>query len=99
MVKYSRYGSSDRMLVGVRSKSRPSFAGVHIFLSVPNLVAPAAPRGISMQARRIPGLAASVLRNGVIAGNMASNIGNARVAPAPRRTVRREIFFFVMNIL
>src|SRR5260370_41480441 len=50
-----------------------------------------------MQARRVFGDAA-VLDNGVCAGTIESSSGNASDAPQPRRTVRREICFLVMNM-
>jgi hypothetical protein len=46
--------------------------------------------------RRTP--AASVCANDVAAGSIASSSGNAMVAPAPRRKVRRGRLFLVMNI-
>src|SRR5262249_23320570 len=42
---------------------------------------------------------AAVCDSAVRAGNIASNNGSARTAPAPRKIARREIAFFVMNIL
>src|SRR5262249_4859492 len=56
-----------------------------------------APCTISIAQRRVLPTAA-VLRRGVWAGTMASRNGNARVAPIPRRTVRREMCFFSINI-
>src|SRR5215467_702814 len=41
---------------------------------------------------------AAVLLSGVCAGSIDSSNGNARVTPVPRRNVRRERDFFVMNI-
>src|SRR6516164_6577637 len=42
--------------------------------------------------------AAAVFEIGVCAGTIESSNGNARVTPAPLRTVRRERCFLVMNI-
>ena len=42
---------------------------------------------------------AAVCASAVAAGTIASSNGSASAAPAPRRTVRREIFFLVMNIV
>src|SRR5258708_30551940 len=50
-----------------------------------------------MQARRVFGDAA-VLDNGVCAGTIESSSGNASDAPTPRRTVRREMCFLVINM-
>src|SRR5688572_18706832 len=52
---------------------------------------------MKMAPKRFNGLAA-VCAMAVIAGTMASNNGSARVAPTPRRTVRRDIDFLVMNM-
>src|SRR6478672_647556 len=41
---------------------------------------------------------AAVLLSGVCAGNIDSSNGNAIVTPVPRRNVRRERDFYVMNI-
>jgi len=41
---------------------------------------------------------AAVFRWAVAAGTIASRNGNATVAPSPRRTVRRERCFLVMNM-
>ncbi len=70
-----------------------------MFFSWPYVVLPAEPWTISRQARRTLGFPASVRRAGVIAGNMDSRNGRVIVAPMPRSIVRREICFFVMNIL
>src|SRR5438876_11656161 len=51
-----------------------------------------------MQVSRLFGFAA-VLPSGVCAGTMDSRKGNAIVTPAPRRNVRRDRCFFVMNIV
>src|SRR5580704_10301018 len=50
-----------------------------------------------MHARRVRG-AAGVLLTGVCAGAIASRNGNATDTPSPRRTVRRERYFFVISI-
>ena len=50
-----------------------------------------------MHPRRVFGLAAVFLK-GVCAGNMDSRKGNAIVTPAPRKNVRRQRCFFVMNM-
>src|SRR5579864_5322110 len=50
-----------------------------------------------MHARRVfP--AAAVLATGVCAGTIESSSGSAKDTPMPRRTVRRERCFLVMNI-
>src|SRR5438552_7817141 len=51
-----------------------------------------------MHVNRLFGFAA-VLLSGVCAGAMDSRKGKAMVTPAPRRNVRRERCFFVMNIM
>src|SRR5437867_6282848 len=51
-----------------------------------------------MHVSRLFGFAA-VLLSGVCAGTMDSRNGNAIVTPAPRRNVRRERCFLVMNIV
>src|SRR5689334_8724221 len=83
--------------MGVISKSRPSAAGVHRCLSVPYFVLPAPPCTISIPVKRLFG-AAAVLRWGVCAGTIDSRKGSATAAPMPRSIVRRERFFFVINI-
>src|ERR1700733_12689830 len=65
---------------------------------MPSMVLPAEPCTISIAAKRVRGVAA-VLRSGVCAGTMESSNGSATVAPKPRRTVRREMCFLVMNIV
>src|SRR5579864_1085452 len=42
--------------------------------------------------------AAAVLLKGVCAGTIESSRGSASATPAPRRTVRRDMYFLVMNI-
>src|SRR5260370_1102347 len=61
------------------------------------VVLPAAPCTISMAARRVFG-AAVVLLKGVWAGSIASSNGSTTDPPSPRRTMRRERCFFVINI-
>src|ERR1700689_5592772 len=56
------------------------------------------PWGTKQPRKRGLGVAA-VWARAVEAGIMASRRGSARVAPAPRRTVRREMCFLVMNII
>src|SRR5258706_14847054 len=51
-----------------------------------------------MHVSRLFGFAA-VLLNGVCAGTIDSKNGNATVTPAPRRNVRRERCFFVINMV
>src|SRR5205814_1813811 len=51
-----------------------------------------------MAPNRVRALAA-VCRNGVAAGTIDSRKGRAIVTPAPRRNVRRERYFFVMNMI
>src|SRR5437762_6058333 len=60
-------------------------------------VLPAAPCTISMATRRAFGVA-TVRRNGVCAGTIESSQGSASETPQPRRNVRRERYFLVMNI-
>src|SRR5580658_2455699 len=55
------------------------------------------PWGTKQPTKRGLGVAA-VWASAVEAGIIASRSGSARVAPAPRRTVRREMCFLVMNI-
>src|SRR5262245_44192641 len=50
-----------------------------------------------MQPSRVLGMAAVFFR-GVCAGTIDSRNGNATVTPAPRKNVRRERCFLVMNI-
>src|SRR3984957_15539362 len=57
----------------------------------------AAPWGTKMPVKRVFGFAA-VLLSKVCAGIMESSNGNASATPAPRRSVRREMCFLVMNI-
>src|SRR5579864_2477601 len=57
----------------------------------------AAPCGTKIPVKRVFGLAA-VLRNRVCAGIMESSSGKAKATPAPRKTVRRDMCFLVMNI-
>ena len=55
------------------------------------------PCGTKQPTNRGFGLAA-VCASAVAAGIMASRNGSASVAPAPRRTVRREMCFLVINM-
>ena len=50
-----------------------------------------------MHPRRVFGVAA-VCASAVPAGTIDSSSGSASVTPAPRRNVRRERCFFVMNV-
>src|SRR5262245_42225588 len=78
----SRNGASG-WRIGVSAKSSPSVAGVHLSIMIP--------WGTSMNesrfGRAVSGAAATH------AGIIASSIGSARVAPAPRSTARREMAF------
>src|SRR5215213_10186870 len=65
---------------GVSSKSAPSFAGVHLSIMMPF--------GTSMNDRRIGRTVSGAAT--ASAGIIASSIGNASAAPAPRSTARRE---------
>src|SRR5215813_4599061 len=56
------------------------------------------PCGLKMPTNRGTFAAASALAEGTKAGNIESSNGSANVTPAPRRNVRREMCFFVMNI-
>src|SRR5262245_34156332 len=91
---WSRKGSSDDKAPGLRSKAVPTAAGDQKFLPRPNWVAPAEPWTISMADRRTLRAAAVFAKAGV----MASSHGNATVTPSPRRTVRRDMCFFVIII-
>src|SRR5262245_1460768 len=84
-------------MIGVNSKSLPSLAGIRRFVSVPYIVLPADPWTTSTQASRVRE-AAAVWRSGVIAGTIDSRNGNPTTAPMPRRTVRREICLFAINM-
>src|SRR5688572_24058291 len=55
------------------------------------------PCGTKQPTKRCFGLAA-VWASSVAAGTIASSKGSASVAPAPRRTVRREMCFLVRNM-
>src|SRR5215469_1370462 len=55
------------------------------------------PWGTKIPVKRVFGTAA-VLARGVCAGIIESSSGSARATPAPRRTVRRDMCFFVRNI-
>ena len=56
------------------------------------------PLGTYISPKRLAGLAL-VFAIADRAGTMLSRSGSATAAPRPRKTVRREIVFFVMNIL
>src|SRR5580658_8733061 len=77
----SRNGASGSR-IGVKAKSAPSVAGVHLSIMMP--------LGTSMKAMRT-GRAVAVAKAGV----MASSTGKASAAPVPRRKVRRGIDFLV----
>src|SRR6266567_7123075 len=79
--------ASSGLRVGVISQSVPSVLGVHSWFKL-NM-----PLGTSKNAMRI-GFAASTANAGVI----ASNMGRASVAPAPRRNVRRGMDFLRITI-
>src|SRR6059058_1421644 len=80
--------ASIGLRVGVISQPVPSVLGVH------SLFKSKMPFGTSMNAMRIGRLASTAK-----AGVMASSMGNATAAPAPRRNVRRGIDFLRINIL
>src|SRR5216684_1340773 len=79
--------ASSGLRVGVISQSVPSVLGVHSWFKL-NM-----PFGTSKNAIRI-GFAASTANAGVI----ASNMGRASVAPAPRKNVRRGMDFLRITI-
>src|SRR5438105_705106 len=56
------------------------------------------PCGTKIPVKRVFGTAA-VWASRVWAGTIESNSGSAKATPAPRRTARREMCFFVMNIV
>src|ERR1700680_1630505 len=56
------------------------------------------PWGTKQPTNRGFGLAA-VCANATPAGTIASRSGSASAAPAPRRTVRRDMCFFVINVI
>src|SRR5579864_8735807 len=56
------------------------------------------PCGTKQPTNRGLGLAA-VCASATPAGTIASRSGSASAAPAPRRTVRRDMCFFVINII
>src|SRR5436309_2988679 len=82
----SRNGSSG-LRVGVISQPMPSVFGVH------SLFKSKIPFGTSMNAKRV-GRLVSAAKAGVI----ASSIGKAIAAPAPRKKVRRGMDFLTINI-
>jgi hypothetical protein len=51
-----------------------------------------------MQASRLLGFAA-VFSNGVWAGTIDSSKGNDKETPTPRKSVRREMCFLVINVM
>src|SRR5438552_18314713 len=67
---------------GVMVYSGPLPVGIHDGIH--------APRGNIMKAMR-RGAAPATTSPSAVLGSMASRSGNARLAPTPRRTVRREI--------
>src|SRR5215510_7805467 len=73
--------------MGVNSKSGPSVFGVHLSMI--------APCGMYTNASRVPEFVAACA---VMAGIIDSRNGNASVAPAPCKNVRRERWFLVINI-
>src|SRR5262245_1311 len=73
--------------MGVNSKSGPSVFGVHLSMI--------APCGMYTNASRVPELVAACA---VMAGIIDSRKGNASVAPAPCKNVRRERRFLVINM-
>src|SRR5580704_17736385 len=77
-------GSSVRVI----SQSAPTVLGVHSFFKF------MIPFGVCMNAMRI-GRVVSAPNAGV----MASSIGNASAAPAPRKKVRRGIDFLKITIV
>jgi hypothetical protein len=83
------WNGANGLRIGVSSKFVPSATGVHCSMI--------APCGRYMNPRCGFGLAA-VWASAVQAGIIASNKGRPTVTPAPRRNVRRERCFFVMNM-
>src|SRR6516162_9254249 len=75
--------SASGSRTGVKAKSPPSFAGVHLSIMIPF--------GTSMNVIRIGRAVAAAS-----AGVMASSTGSANAAPAPRRKVRRGMDFLVI---
>src|SRR5260370_42216285 len=80
----SRNGASGSR-IGVRAKSAPSVAGVHLSIMIP--------LGTSMNDMRI-GRAVAAAKAGV----MASSTGKARAAPVPRKKARRGMGFLVITL-
>src|SRR5436309_14616333 len=83
-------GSSGFQLNGSVAGSAPTFSGTQY----PG----AMPCGTKQPTNRGFGFAA-VCASAVAAGTIASRSGNASVAPAPRRIVRREMCFLDMNMV
>src|SRR5580700_294473 len=81
----SRNGASGSR-IGVKAKSAPSVAGVHLSIMMP--------LGTSMKAMRT-GRAVAVAKAGV----MASSTGRASTAPVPRRKARRGIDFLEITTI
>jgi len=75
--------------IGGMSKSAPSFFGVHLSMTAPWGKYTNTMRGLP---------AAAVFASAMPAGIIASSSGSETLAPMPRRTVRRERCFLVMNI-
>src|SRR5712671_7780798 len=99
MTVCSRKGSSGSRIIGYLKfllpgsdlgSPGPPASGIH----QPG----AAPCGTKIPVKRVLGFAAVLLIR-VWAGTIESSKGKARATPAPRRTVRREMCFLVMNIL
>src|SRR5262249_6214102 len=86
--KKSFQGSSGLRINGSSSRT-PSF-----MVQCPG----SQPCGLKMPTNRGTFAAASASAEGTKAGNIESSNGSANVTPAPRRNVRREMCFFVMNI-
>src|SRR5262249_5560425 len=83
------WNGASGLRIGESSKPEPSAAGVHCSMI--------APCGRYMNPRRGLGDAA-VCASAVHAGTIASSRGRPMATPAPRRNVRRDRCFFVMNI-
>src|SRR5882724_9055893 len=98
IVRYSRYGSSGAIAVGVRSKADPASTGDHIFFFAPNAVAPATPWTISIATSRSFFAAAASRPKAVAAGVMASRNGSPIATPSPFKTARLGTCFLVRNI-
>src|ERR1700730_4973104 len=86
----SRYGSSGLKLNGSVAPSGPTVSGIQYPGAMPWHTKQPTNRGFGLPA---------VCANAVAAGTIASSSGSASAAPAPRRTVRREMCFLVINIV